>query len=72
MPPKLTPEERIQSDLKRSAYAKAWRLANKEKFDTYMQGYYLEHKKEVNQKRTINARKQRERNNAKNAVIPVP
>jgi CRISPR/Cas system-associated exonuclease Cas4 (RecB family) len=61
MPPKLTEEQRIESDKKKAEYMKAWRIRNKEKFDTYMQGYYLEHKKKINDRRAVNSKLQRRR-----------
>ena len=60
MPPKLTPEQRIESDLKKAEYMKAWKLANRDKFDAYMHGYYLKNKNELNRVRSVNARKRRD------------
>ena len=48
MPPKLTEEERIASNLKKAEYAKNWRIKNAEKFDAYMHDYYIENKKLIN------------------------
>ena len=59
MPPKLTEEQRIASALKKAEYAKAWRIQNKEKFDSYMQDYYLANKKVINDRRKVNAYKQK-------------
>lgn len=60
MPPKLTPEQRIESDQRKAENMKAWKLANREKFDAYMHSYYLKNKNELNRVRSVNAKKQRE------------
>ena len=69
MPPKLTPEQRIESDKKKAEYMKAWRIRNKDKFDTYMHDYYLDHKKKINERRAVNSKLQRRRNKAPTIVI---
>ena len=59
MPPKLTEEERIASDLRKAEYARNWRTKNAEKFDAYMHDYYIANKKLINDRRNENAKKQR-------------
>lgn len=61
MPPKLTEEERIASDLKKAEYAKNWRKKNAEKFNAYMHDYYMANKKLINDRRNVNAKNQRTR-----------
>lgn len=61
MPPKLTEEERIASNLKKAEYAKNWRIKNAEKFNAYMHDYYIKNKKLINDRRNVNAKKQRKR-----------
>ena len=59
MPPKLTEEERIASNIKKAEYAKNWRIKNAEKFNAYMHDYYIANKKLINDRRNENAKKQR-------------
>jgi hypothetical protein len=59
MPPKLTEEERIASDLRKAEYARNWRAKNAEKFEAYMHDYYIANKKLINDRRNENAKKQR-------------
>ena len=59
MPPKLTEEERIASDLRRAEYARNWRTKNAEKFEAYMHDYYIANKKLINDRRNVNSKKQR-------------
>ena len=70
MPPKLTPEQRIESDKRKAEYMVQWKIRNKEKFDTYMRNYYVENKQVMNRNRTVNSQKQRllakEQKNAQN------
>jgi hypothetical protein len=61
MPPKLTEEERIASDLRKAEYAKNWRIKNAEKFNSYMHDYYIANKKLINDRRAVNALNQRKR-----------
>lgn len=58
MPPKLTEEERIASDLRRAEYARNWRAKNAEKFEAYMRDYYIANKKLINDRRIVNAKRQ--------------
>lgn len=67
MPPKLTEEQRIASNLKKAEYARNWRIKNAEKFNTYMHDYYMENKKLINDRRNVNAKNQRKR-----AKVAVP
>lgn len=69
MPPKLTPEQRIESDKKKAEYMKAWRIRNKDKFDTYMHGYYLANKKKNNAIRAENYRIKRRKVETPTIVI---
>ena len=59
MPPKLTPEQRIESDKRKAEYMVQWKIRNKEKFDTYMRNYYVENKQVMNRARSVNSKKQR-------------
>jgi hypothetical protein len=61
MPPKLTEEERIASDLRKAEYAKNWRIKNAEKFNSYMHDYYIANKKLINDRRAFNALNQLKR-----------
>jgi hypothetical protein len=61
MPPKLTEEERIASNIKKAEYAKNWRIKNAEKFNSYMHDYYIANKKLINDRRNVNAKIQRKR-----------
>ena len=61
MPPKLTEEQRIASELRRAEYAKNWRVKNAEKFKSYMHDYYIANKKLINDRRAVNAINQRKR-----------
>jgi hypothetical protein len=61
MPPKLTEEERIASDLRKAEYARNWRAKNAEKFNSYMHDYYIANKKLINDRRNVNAKIQRKR-----------
>jgi hypothetical protein len=67
MPPKLTEEERIASNIKKAEYAKNWRIKNAEKFNSYMHDYYIANKKLINDRRNVNAKIQRKR---EKVVVP--
>ena len=69
MPPKLTEEERIASNIKKAEYAKNWRIKNAEKFNAYMHDYYIANKKLINDRRNVNAKIQRKRENVATPVI---
>lgn len=59
MPPKLTAEQRIESDKRKAQYMIEWKIRNKEKFDEYMRNYYIENKEKMNTQRSVNSKKQR-------------
>ena len=61
MPPKMTEEQRIASDLRKAEYARNWRIKNAEKFNSYMHDYYMANKKLINDRRNKNAKNQRKR-----------
>ena len=61
MPPKMTEEQRIASDLRKAEYARNWRIKNAEKFNSYMHDYYMANKKLINDRRNKNAKYQRKR-----------
>jgi hypothetical protein len=69
MPPKLTEEERIVSNLKKAEYARNWRIKNAEKFNAYMHDYYIANKKLINDRRNVNAKNQRKRAKVATPVI---
>lgn len=60
MPPKLTAEQRIESDKRKAQYMIEWKIRNKEKFEEYMRNYYIENKAKMNTQRSVNSKKQRQ------------
>lgn len=70
MPPKLTEEQRILAYEIKAEKTRAWKIANREKFEEYMHNYYLQNKDKLNKLRGVNAKKKRHQIKAEKTAQP--
>jgi hypothetical protein len=57
----FTAEEKIEAKKRIAITKKAWRENNKERFDKYMNEYYLQNKKVIDERRIINRKLRKNR-----------